>query len=195
MTIHFPSETETPAQLSAGRSQVARIRSRRRATRLAVIGRVLLAASSGTAAALTVAQASHQTIATGVTCYAHDDIGSFSSGAGMAQAEGHPSQGASLQTKKDMCELVWKSGLKQAAANGGTWPDVDPNTSTIPLPPLALCKLADGTTGGFPIEAPSTTAAQVCDRRHALPTPQPTREEHQIGHHLATSHEEHVPHD
>lgn len=164
MTIHFPTETDTAAHLAEGRPRLMhRIRSRRRATRVAVVAGVLLAASSGTAATLVVTQASHQTIATGVTCYSHDDLGSFSSGAGMAQADGHPYQAADLQTKRDMCGLVWKSGLKQAAATGGTWPDVDPNTSTIPVPPLALCTLANGTTGGFPIEAPSTTPMQVCD--------------------------------
>lgn len=61
--------------------------------------------------------------------------------------------------------LVWKGGLKQAAASGGRWdPDIDPNTSTLPVPPLAFCELRNGVTAGFPIEAPASTPADVCSR-------------------------------
>lgn len=165
MTIYFPTGTDTAAQLARGRQHVTRhVRFHRRAARVAVISGVLLAACSGTAATFAVAQASHRTIATGVTCYAHDDLTSFSAGSAMAQAEGRPFRAADLRTKREMCGLVWKSGLEQAASNGGRWPDVDPNTSTIPVPALAVCTLPDGATGGFPIEAPAQTAIEVCDR-------------------------------
>lgn len=165
MTIHFPTGTDTASQLARGRQHVTRhIRFRRRAARVAVISGVLLAACTGTAATFAITQASHQTIATGVTCYAHDDLTSFSAGSAMAQADGRPFRAADVPTKREMCGLVWRSGLEQAAGDGGRWPDVDPNASTIPIPALALCTLADGTTGGFPIEAPARTASQVCDR-------------------------------
>lgn len=164
MTIQFPSEQETTAVLAGGKSRVLRkIHVRQRAARVAVVGGVLLAASCGTGAFFAV-QASQEEIQTGVVCYSHDDLGSLSSTGSMVQPDGKPLKPVSLQTKQEMCGLAWRGGLKEAAANGGRWPDVDPNTSTIPIPPLAFCLQNNGVTAGFPIEAPSRTPAEVCDR-------------------------------
>ncbi len=158
-------EDDIEVRLLAGRIRLLRrIAARRRGRRAAAAAAMLVVAGSGVAASVVVHRADAETIGTSVTCYAHADLGSLHGTSAMSSAVGAPVRQLSLTEKADMCALVWKSGLEQAAVDGGHWPDIDPNTSTLPVPPLAFCRLADGTTGGFPIEPPATTSRAVCDR-------------------------------
>ncbi len=165
MSIQFPSDE---GHLEAARSRVlTRIRRYRRARLSIAIAGAVVVVATASGGALVVQQITAPQAQNTVACYAHDDLNSLSGTAAMAFAT--PSPGASqpaeqVANKAEMCALVWKAGLAQAAAHGGHWPSVDPNTSTLPVPALAYCVLSNGQTAGFPIEAPSSTAAQVCDR-------------------------------
>lgn len=164
MTMDRADDAVVNERLRAGRIRLlGRIRQRRALTRVGVIGSALLLAGSGVAASMAVAQASATSVGRSVVCYGYADLDSLSGISEMAAPIGAPQPALDLATKREMCELVWKSGMAVARANGGHWPDVDPNTSNLPVPSLAFCRLRDGMTGGFPIEAPNGTAAAVCD--------------------------------
>jgi hypothetical protein len=142
---------------------------RRRHFRVGVVAAVAVGAIAITGGTLVVQQVSRQQASDTVQCFAHDDLNSLSGMAAQAtQIAPSPNatqaEGQEPANKAEMCALVWRAGLAEAASNGGHWPNLDPNTSTLPVPALAYCTLPNGITGGFPIEAPSTSAPQVCSR-------------------------------
>lgn len=155
------------ARLAAARHLVLRrVRRRRRATTAIAAGALLVAAGGATGATLVVQQLTAHEAATSVVCYSHDDLGSLTAGGAMADAvasDGTVTTPTALD-KREACELAWRGGLAVQAAGGH--PKVDPYTGLgdYAVPPLAFCVLADGGTGGFPIERPSTTTAEVCAR-------------------------------
>lgn len=168
MKIEFPSVAETDGRLASARHLVVRrVRRRRRATTGATVAAVLLVAGSGISASLLVHHVSRQEAANFVQCYLHDDLGSFHGDAAMVIGTPAPGVAAEPQEatdKAELCSLMWRGGLVVQAAGGH--PKVDPFTGLgdYPVPKLAFCLLSNGATGGFPIEAPSRTAVQVCDR-------------------------------
>lgn len=168
MTIQFPSAPETHERLAAARHTVVRrVRRRRRVTAGASVGAVLLVAGSTIGATLVVQQLTAREAANSVQCYLHDDLGSFHGDAVMVDAI--PSPGVAVEPqeatdKAELCSLVWRGGLAVQAAGGHPKVDSFTGLGDYPVPELAFCLLANGGTGGFPIEAPSNTAAQVCER-------------------------------
>jgi hypothetical protein len=140
---------------SAKNSVLTRVRRRRHLVTAAIAGGAVVVAVSSMGAALVVQQVSSHEARTSAVCYSHDDLGSLSGTVQMADGAGN--------LKSDLCGDVWREGLKYAAAHGGHWPNIDPNTSTLRVPRLAYCVLDDGVTAGFPIEAPSKTKAGVCE--------------------------------
>ncbi|MEO6116885.1 MAG: hypothetical protein ABIP33_10920 [Pseudolysinimonas sp.] len=156
--------------LADARTNVVKVIARRRLHfRVGIVAAVAVGAVAITGGAVVVQQVSRQQASNSVQCFAHDDLNSLSGMAAQADQIA-PSPNATQSdsqepaNKAEMCALVWRAGLAEAAANGGHWLDVDPNTSTLPVPALAYCTLANGITGGFPIESPSTSSAQVCSR-------------------------------
>lgn len=168
MSIQFPSATETDERLASARHTVVRrVRRRRRVTAGATVGAVLLVAGSGVGATLVVQQLTAQEAASTVQCYVHADLGSFHGDAGMAVATASPGVAAAppeAMDKAEVCALVWRGGLAVQAEGGHPVVDSYTGLGDYPVPPLAFCILANGATGGFPIELPSKTAAQVCER-------------------------------
>jgi len=153
--------------LSAARDNVLkRVRRRRRAVSVAIVGCAVVVALSATGATLAATQISSQEARTSVVCYAHDNLNSLSGTIGGSVATNLTTgvtQAPTSVNKAELCATIWNEGIAQAAANGGHWPLVDPNSSNFPVPTLAYCILNNGETAGFPVEAPATTTAEVCE--------------------------------
>lgn len=169
MNVRMPSDPETRQRLSDARRNVLRAtrleHRRRRTLTLTIGGVVALAAASSIAATVVLWTAGPDEARTTVVCYQHDDLNSVSASYGGQLV---PTPGLRTGTPtvdpQAMCALAWKSGIAQVDGPHGRWPNINPNTSTIRVPPLAFCIRNDGITAGFPIERPATTAPQVCSQ-------------------------------
>jgi hypothetical protein len=170
--MNIDGMNDQPRLAQARNVVLKRVRRRRHFITAAIAGGAVVVAVSSMGAALTVQEMSTSEARTSVECFAHDDLNSLSGTVAKADSARHergstfgpfPASSSSRDNKRDLCGYVWREGLKQAAAHGGHWPDVDPNTSTLPIPPLAFCVLDNGESAGFPIEAPQSTAGEVCD--------------------------------
>jgi hypothetical protein len=128
---------------------------------LLAAGGVLVVAAGAATAGIVISQAPKESTDYSVVCYERADLSSREAWFGVPQetvaenGEVRPRERASAEA---MCALAWRGGLLGQDAG----PPADPNSASLPVPPLAYCLRNDGITAGFPRGDESESA--LCDR-------------------------------